>query len=90
MVSKEQYSRASGMLSTAQFGSDILAHILAALFLNIVGIAGILTIDVATFLVAIVVLLSVFIPSPVTTEEGLRSKGSIWKESSYGFHYILT
>jgi hypothetical protein len=77
------------MLSTAQFGSDILAPILAALLLNIIGIGGILTIDIATFLVAISVLLFVFIPSPIVTEEGLRSKGSLWKESSYGFRYIF-
>ena len=32
MVSKEQYGRASGMLSTAQFASNIFAPIMAAIF----------------------------------------------------------
>jgi MFS family permease len=91
MVSKKQYGRASGMLSTAQFASAIFAPILAAaLIASPLGIGGILTIDVLTFLVAIGALLLVHIPRPVVTEEGLKSRGSLWKESIYGFRYILS
>lgn len=89
MVSKEQYGRASGMLSTAQFASNIFAPVLAAILLGTIGIAGILTIDVFTFSVAIGSLLLVHVPQPVVTEEGRRSRGNLWKESFYGFRYIL-
>lgn len=89
MVSKKQYSRASGMLSTAQFASNIFSPVLAVILLNIVGTTGILTIDVVTFLVAIGTLLLVHVPQPMVTEEGQKSKGSLWKESVYGFRYIL-
>ncbi len=89
MVSKEQYGRASGMLSTANFASNIFAPVFAAIFLNIVGIAGILAFDMATFLAAIGALLVVHIPQPITTEEGEKSRGSFWKESIYGFRYIV-
>ena len=88
MVPKEQYGRASGMLSTAQFGSNIFAPVLAAILLGVIGIGGILTIDVVTFFVAIGALLLVHVPQPVLTEEGRKSKGSLWKESVYGFRYI--
>lgn len=88
MVSKKQYGRASGMLSTAQFASNIFAPALAAIFLGIIGIAGILTIDMFTFLVAIGALLLVHVPQPVTTQEGQKSRGSLWTESAYGFRYI--
>lgn len=89
MVSKQQYGRASGMLSTAQFASGIFAPILAAILIDPpVGIGGILLIDILTFLVAIGALLVVHIPKPVVTEEGLKSRGSFWKESIYGFRYI--
>ena len=88
MVSKKQYGRASGMLSAAQFASGIFAPALAVILLTIIGIAGILTIDVATFLVAISALLFVHVPQPVVTEEGRKSRGSLWKESAYGFRYI--
>ncbi len=89
MVSKKQYGRASGMLSMAQFGSNILAPVLAAILLNVIGIAGILVIDVCTFMVAISTLLFVHIPQPPVTEEGRRSRSSFWKESVYGFRYII-
>jgi len=88
MVSKKQYGRASGMLSSAQFASGIFAPSLAALFLVSIGIAGILTIDVVTFLVAIGALLLVHVPKPVTSLEGQKSRGSLWTESIYGFRYI--
>lgn len=88
MVSKKQYGRASGMLSAAQFASGIFAPILAAILLGVIGIRGILTIDILTFLIAIGALLSVHIPQPEVTEEGRKSRGSLWKESIYGFRYI--
>jgi predicted MFS family arabinose efflux permease len=89
MVSKKQYGRASGMLSMAQFGSNILAPVLAVILLNYIGIAGILAIDICTFSVAITTLLFVHIPQPPVTEEGLKSRGNFWKESVYGFRYIF-
>ena len=88
MVSKEQYGRTSGMLSAAQFASNIFGPALAVILLTMIGIAGILIIDIATFLIAISALLFVHVPQPVVTEEGLKSRGSLWKESVYGFHYI--
>ena len=88
MVSKKQYGRASGMLSTAQFASNIFAPALAAIMLSIIGIAGILALDVFTFLVAIAALLLVHVPQPVVTREGKKSRGNLWTESAYGFRYI--
>ncbi|UCE97002.1 MAG: MFS transporter [Candidatus Bathyarchaeota archaeon] len=88
MVSKKQYGRASGMLSMANFGANILAPVLAAVLLTYIGIAGILAIDISTFIIALATLLLVHIPQPLVTEEGRKSKGSFWKESVYGFRYI--
>ncbi|MGD8564761.1 MAG: MFS transporter [Candidatus Bathyarchaeota archaeon] len=88
MVPKDQFGRASGMLSTAQFASNIFAPALAAIFLSIIGIAGILTIDMFTFLVAIGALLAVHVPQPVVSQEGQKSRGSLLAESAYGFRYI--
>jgi DHA3 family macrolide efflux protein-like MFS transporter len=88
MVPKKQYGRASGMLSTAQFASNIFAPALAAILLSLIGIGGILLIDIGTFLVAISALLVVHVPQPAATQEGQRSRGSLWTESVYGFRYI--
>lgn len=88
MVSKKQYGRASGMLSTAQFASNIFAPVIAVMLLGILGITGILAIDVFTFLIAIGALLVVHVPQPAVTQEGQKSRGNLWKESIYGFRYI--
>jgi MFS family permease len=89
MVSKKHYGRASGMLSMAEFGSNIFAPVLAAILLTGIGISGILIIDIVTFLVAIGTLLLVHVPQPTSTKEGHKSKGNLWKESIYGFRYIF-
>jgi hypothetical protein len=57
--------------------------------LALVGIEGVLTIDIITFVVAILAILFVHIPQPPKTEAGQKGQGSIWKESAYGFRYIL-
>ncbi|MFQ5875327.1 MAG: MFS transporter [Dehalococcoidia bacterium] len=89
MLPKEQYGRASGMLSMAQSASTIFAPLLGAGLLTVIGITGVLTIDIVTFLVAIGTLLVVHIPQPLATEAGREARGSIWKESAYGFRYIV-
>lgn len=89
MIPKEQYGRANGMLSLAESGSNIFAPLLAGALLGIVGLAGILTIDIVTFVFAIGALLLVHIPQPKITAEGRASQGSIWTEAAYGFRYIV-
>lgn len=88
MVRKENYGRASGMLATAQFASGIFAPVAGALVLAIAGLPAVLMIDIATFVVAVSMLLLVRVPRPPTTEAGRKGIGSIWKEALYGFHYI--
>jgi MFS family permease len=88
MVPKEHYARASGMLELSWSASSVFAPLLAGVLLGAIGIAGIMTIDLITFVFAIGTLLWVRVPQPPVTEEGLRSRGSIWKESVYGFRYI--
>lgn len=89
MLPKNQYARASGMLSLVQSASGIAAPFLAGALIGIIGISGILSIDIATFIVAVFALLLAFIPQPEETREGRAGRGSIWKESGYGFRYIF-
>ena len=78
------------MLSLEDTAPNIFAPILAGALLGIIGISGILLIDLATFAFAISALLLVHIPQPKVTEEGLKARGNIFKEAAYGFRYILT
>ena len=88
MVSRQQYGRASGMLSMANYASNIFAPVAAAILLGVIGITGILAFDVVTFLAAIGALLVVHVPRPRATQEGLKGRGSLLRESVYGFRYI--
>ena len=90
MIPKEHYGRANGMLSLADTASNIFAPILAGALLGIIGVAGILIIDLVTFVFAIGALLFVFIPQPRVTQEGLQARGNIFKEAGFGFRYILS
>ena len=89
IVPKKHYARAHAMNDLAGNTSGIFAPLLAGAMLPFIGLGGILTIDIVTFLVAIGTLLIVRIPQPEATEEGLESRGSIWKEAAYGFRYIF-
>ena len=89
MLPKSQYVRASGLLSLAEAAAGIVAPILAGILLGVIDIDGVMLIDVATFVVAISLLLVVFIPEPETTEEGRAGRGSLLDESLFGFRYIL-
>lgn len=89
MVPKEQLGRANGMMMLVDSGPGVFSPVLAGMLLPIIGLTGILTIDVVTFFLAIGALLIVFIPQPKETEEGKQGRGSLWKEAGYGFKYIF-
>ena len=88
MLSKDDYTRAEGMLGSARALSGILAPIFAAALLGMVGLSGIMVIDLATFLFAFGTLLFIHIPQPQQTETGLQSSGTLWQEIQFGFRYI--
>jgi MFS transporter, DHA3 family, macrolide efflux protein len=89
MIPKEKYGRANGMMSLIEMGPGVLAPMLAGALLPIIGFAGILSIDVATFVLAILALLFVHIPQPPRTAEGEQAQGNILKEAWFGFQYIF-
>jgi DHA3 family macrolide efflux protein-like MFS transporter len=88
MVPKQQYARASGMLELAWTAPSVLAPLLAGILLGTVGITGIMTLDVLTFVFATGTLLFVSIPQPPRSKAGLEGQGNFWKQSAFGFRYI--
>lgn len=89
MIPKEKYGRANGMMSLIEVGPGVLAPMLAGALLPLIGLTGILSLDVATFVLAILVLLFVHIPQPPRTVEGAQAQGNILKEAVFGFRYIF-
>ncbi len=88
MVDKKHYARANGLMSIAGSASTIVAPIAAVALLTIIGIGGIMLIDIVTFIYAIAAVLVIPISNPKRSKAGEDGNGSIWKESMYGFKYI--
>lgn len=89
MLPKKQYARANGMISLAGSASNILAPAFAAALLGPIGLVGLLSIDVITFVAAIVSLLAVHVPQPQIAASGRTGEGSLMHEALFGFRYIL-
>ncbi len=89
MLPKEQYGRANGLMSLMEAGPGVVAPLLAGALLPVVGLTGLLFFDVATFGLAILALLLVFIPQPQRTQEGEQARGGMLKEAWNGFLYIF-
>jgi MFS family permease len=89
IVPKQHYARAHALNELAGNSSGIFAPLLAGALLPLIGLGGILSIDIITFVVAVGTLLIVHIPQPEATAEGQASRGSILKEAAYGFRYIF-
>jgi MFS transporter, DHA3 family, macrolide efflux protein len=89
MVPKDQYGRANGMVSFVQAGPGVIAPLLAGALLPVIGLPGILLIDIVTFVLAIGALLLVHVPPPVKTNAGMEGKGNMLQEAAFGFKYIF-
>lgn len=89
MIPKAQFGRAAGMMDFAGAASGILAPALAAALLGPIGLAGIMAVDVVTFVFAILAVLMVHMPQPEAEPqpEG-AARPSLWQDSLYGFRYI--
>ena len=89
MVSKEQYSRASSIGFLASYGSDIIAPALAGVLYAVIGLIGILIIDLATFAIALLTVLFVRIPEPAHVEPEPFSRANLQQQVVFGCRYIM-
>jgi MFS transporter, DHA3 family, macrolide efflux protein len=89
MIPKEQLGRANGLMSLMEAGPGVVAPLLAGMLLPLIGLVGILAIDIITFFFAVGTLLFVHVPQPRKTKEGQQKSGNIWSEAGYGFTYIF-
>ncbi|OKH37856.1 MFS transporter [[Phormidium ambiguum] IAM M-71] len=64
IVPRSQLTRANSMNSSVHYGSVILGPALAGILYPLIGLPGIVLLDLATFCIAIATLLAVFIPPP--------------------------
>ncbi len=88
LVPKKQLGRSSGMVQVSEAVAQILSPVIAGVLMGVIGIHGVILVDVATFLVALGTLLAVRVPRPPATVEGKAARGSLLHEASFGWTYI--
>jgi len=85
LVSKENYTRAESMVAAVGYSGAIFSPILAGSLYPLIGLTGIIAVDLSTFGVAFLLLALTTIPNPEKSEEptalGL-------KDLTFGFRYI--
>lgn len=86
MVPPTQYTRANSMNSVVHYGSAIVAPALAGLLYPLVGLLGILSVDLVTFGMAIATLLFVQIPQPPPVEK----TDSVLRQLTFGLRHVWT
>lgn len=87
MVPKQHYARATALGSVRTSGTFILAPVLAgALYANI-GLAGILAIDITTFVVAMASLAMVHISQPPESSR-TNDQRAPWQTLTFGLQYL--
>jgi DHA3 family macrolide efflux protein-like MFS transporter len=89
LVPKEQLSRASGMVQSGESVAQILSPAIAGVLLGAIGLRGIIFLDLASFIFALLSLLCVRFAELETTTEEISIK-ALWEELVYGFTYIIT
>lgn len=90
MVPPDQYARANGMYTVIGSASGIAAPLLAGALLTVIDLPTIMVVDLITFGVALISLLIVDIPRPVTPEQDQAGERTFWAETMDGLHYIFS
>lgn len=89
LVPPQQYNRATALNSVQMSGSYILAPALAGSLYPLIGLKGILIIDLVTFFMAIATLSIVAIPQPNRDEIDRQNITNIKRDLSFGWRYLL-
>lgn len=89
MVGKEQLGRVNGLMSLLDAGPGVIAPLLAGGLFPFIGLSGLLTFDIVTFILAVGMLALVFVPQPPRTAEGAAGRGNLLQEAIFGFRYIF-
>ena len=92
LVPQQHYTRATVLNDyVSGFGANILAPALAGTLYYLIGLQGIMTIDLLTFIIAIYLLSLVKIPQPVTDNNSAQNN-NLWQNLTFGFfsnHFLL-
>ena len=88
LVPDSNRDRANAILEIAGPAAGLAAPVIGSLLYAAIGVAGVLTVDVISFLVAVSVIAMVHIPQPKQSIESATSRGSIKQEIQVGIRFL--
>jgi DHA3 family macrolide efflux protein-like MFS transporter len=88
LVPDRHRDRANAISQMTGPAANAISPALAGLLYAVIGVPGAILIDIATFGVAIVVLLAVRIPMPAKTAEGAAMARAVWRQAFDGLAYL--
>ncbi|HSK88801.1 MAG TPA: MFS transporter, partial [Anaerolineales bacterium] len=89
MVPRKQYVRANGLMSLLNDMPGVFGPLLAAMTYTVLGLSGILALNLIAFVISIGFLLFVEVPPAPRTIEGDLSHKRFLDEAIYGIKYIF-
>lgn len=87
LVPREQLARVQGFNQALYGMLNIISAPLGAFLISILPMQGILSIDVSTALIAVVIVFFISIPQPERKEQ---APATFWQDFRAGFNYIIT
>ncbi|MBI5927688.1 MAG: MFS transporter [Chloroflexi bacterium] len=88
LVPEDQRDRANGIKQIGFPLAGVIAPVLAGLVYREVGLAGVIAIDLTTFLIAVVVVTQMTIPRPLQSTESQTLATSFWREMAGGWLFL--
>lgn len=90
LVPQRDYTRAESMVAAVNYSGAIFSPILAGSLYPLIGLQGIIGIDLGTFLIAFVILLASDIPRPSPDHAEATVPNVDWSNLTFGFRYIVS
>jgi len=88
LVPKKDFARANGMVQTGQAISSVITPLLAGILFVMIGLKGLILIDLATFFIAVTPLLIVRIPQPELSDAKDGQKKNALKDFAIGWKFV--
>lgn len=88
LVPDDKRDHANAIQQVTNPAAGIIAPALAGVLFTIIGVDGIIVLDLLTFGFAIIVLFFIRIPNPERSQEGQALQNSVWLEVTAGFRVL--
>jgi MFS family permease len=89
LVPKADLGRANGMIQFGRAAAEILAPSLAGVLVRTVALQGVILVDLATFVFAVLTLLPLRFPAPPRCATSAHGRSSFWSEMTVGWRAIV-